>query len=375
MKIGILTQPLINNYGGILQAYALSSTLLNMGYDVEIIDRKFEYQKYNPFMNTLKFFIKKFILRRRNPDYHKDQQRRLKDIQNFIKQNISLSSTTFYQKNINDINKQQYDAIIVGSDQVWRPAYSPCIYNYFLDFCKNNSSIRKIAYSASFGVDNWEYNAIDTEICSRLVKKFHHISVRENSAINLCKKYFDIDVKHTLDPTLLLEKEDYINLINAYSESPNEGSLFCYVLDERDEKSKIINQVAKYLNLIPFNISLEKSNSNEFSENELLPSPSITKWLSGFRDAKYIITDSFHGCVFSIIFNKPFIVIGNQGRGLARFESLLSLFNLKKQLIFDAKNLDIESLTSPFDWDKINEKRKNSKLESLSFLKNALGDL
>ena len=258
----------------------------------------------------------------------------------------------------------------MGSDQVWRPLYSPCITNYFLDFLSTDDKVKKVAYAASFGVDDWEFTEEETIVCRDLLKSFDGVSVREDSAVDLCAKYLDReDALHVLDPTMLLEKEDYIHLVEKENEPKSEGNLFCYVLDKSEEKDKIINAIAGEINAAPFTRMPKCPKTYENLKNRLEDCvfPTVTSWLRAFMDADMVVTDSFHGCVFSIIFNKPFWVIGNKGRGMARFNSLLSLYGLQNRLInSDCKPIDINA---PIDWARINAVKKEWQEKSVDFIK------
>lgn len=143
----------------------------------------------------------------------------------------------------------------------------------------------------------------------------------------MCNKYLGYSKAiQVLDPTMLLKKEDYTNLfIENTSISP--GNLLCYLLDSNLKKEKFVEQVASQLNLKPFSVNeLVKTTDG-------LAKVSVETWLRGFYDAKYVIADSFHACVFAILFNKPFAVILNEDRGLSRFYSLLSMFGLEDRII------------------------------------------
>jgi hypothetical protein len=250
----------------------------------------------------------------------------------------------------------QLDAIIVGSDQVWRPDYSPCQLNYFLDFLSNDSKIKRLSYAASFGTDNWMFSPELTKQCGELLRKFDAVSVRELSGIDLCKKYFDTDAVQVIDPTMLLNREDYSDLVETRK---NRGNLFCYVLDRTAEKQSAIASIANKSNLVPFENmpELEITSSNLYRDIEKCVTPPVEDWISAFMDAEMVVTDSFHGCVFSIIFNKPFWVIGNKARGMARFDTILSQYGLQDRLINPSEvgNIDVKK---PINWDGVNNKRK-----------------
>lgn len=376
MKIGILTQPLKNNYGGILQNYALQTVLKREGFDVYTINRCFPpISKLGRIIliikrGVLKYIFQKNIVIRISWPTSKEFDIINQNIDPFIKENI-IQTEKFYKKKFEIIKKYAFDTYIVGSDQVWRPGYSPHIANYFLDFLSGNNKVKKIAYAASFGVDNWEFTSIQTKKCSALAKQFDAISVREDSAIELCKKHLDVEAIHVLDPTLLLKKDDYIDLIKHYNISERENILFSYILDKTDEKNNFIKKSIKELNLhhisgTPSTSFYLKKSKKDLSDCVFM---SIPEWIAGFRDAKFVITDSFHGTVFAILFNKPFAVFANKGRGNARFNSLLKMFNLENRLIttadFDQKLFYLDYL----DINKILERERN---RSIYFLLNAL---
>lgn len=251
------------------------------------------------------------------------------------KQFIKLINTTprlYSDKEIKDyIESENFDAFIVGSDQVWREEYSPSIKNFFLDFLEPNDNRKKIAYAASFGKRNDYISEKNFSYCKGLIKKFDAISVREKSGLEILKDDFNIQTGiKVLDPTLLLSKEDYLKIIKP-KDLRFKNNLVTYILDKNEKKINIINKIA---NENHYDIHEINANYNGYKMH------SISEWLGAFASAKFIITDSFHGCVFSIIFNKPFIVISNNDRGLDRFISLLSDFRLLGNM-FSEEDVDI----------------------------------
>ena len=378
MKIGILTQPLATNYGGILQCYALMTTLKKLGVNPEVISRTYRslsndyYGMFFRFYHHMLYCIHHMCI---IPMISKKDRNKIAENTNaFINKYIKPRTIQLYTdkalKKI--INYQDYDGYIVGSDQCWRPRYSPNINNYFLDFTKGKEC-KRIAYAASFGVNNWEFSKSETNICSALAKQFNAISVREYSGVKLCKDYLGTEAIHVLDPTMLLEKEHYENLINNEKEPNSSGNLFCYILDQTKNKTDIIENISAHCKLTPFTVmpknKLTAMNAQQNINDCIFPS--VTKWLRAFMDAEMVITDSFHGCVFSIIFNKPFWVIANKQRGLARFESLLSLFDLESRIVSDDQNNHL-NWSEDIDWNSVNNKRKKLQNKSLDFLKSNL---
>lgn len=374
MRIGIITQPLCNNYGGLLQNYALQQALKKIGHEVVTLD-----QKNAPVSRLwiIASFIKTFILQLIGKGAKRKYYFELDDKQ---KAYISKHTKYFVGKYINHTQPMyktedfssycihnQIDGLIAGSDQVWRPVYNYNIYRSFFDFAEN-LNIKRIAYAASFGIDYWEFNEEQTSQCSKLLEKFDAISVREESGVDLCETYFNRKAEFVLDPTMLFEKEDYEELVKKENEPISSGNLFTYILDESEEKTNIINQVAKSLDLVPFTV-MPKSRANRQTIKQIddCVFPPVTKWLRAFMDANFVVCDSFHGAVFSIIFNKPFLIIGNKERGMTRFNSLLEIFDLKNRMINDIA--DIHSIVYTFiDWDKVNQIRHKMKIYSLEYL-------
>ena len=350
MRIGILTLPLHTNYGGILQAYALQTVLERMGHEVKVINKIFNYNLplwKQPFVYTKR--ILKNLKGDKFPIFYEQQViKEIPIIRRYTNEFIGKYIHTHDVKRYSDLKENDFDAFVVGSDQVWRPKYFAKIEDAYLQFTKD-WNIKRIAYAVSFGTDEWEYSSKQTANCKNLVKKFDAVSVREDSGVDLCKRYLDIDSEHLLDPTMLLKKEDYIRLFENSNTPASPGTLMCYILDETPEIELLINKIARERGLIPFRASSKVENNRAPLVERI--QPSVEQWLRGFYDAKFIVTDSFHACVFSILFNKPFIAIGNKGRGLSRFISLLSRFSLEDRLLL---NLSNEYHLNEIDWYQIN---------------------
>src|SRR5690554_3837543 len=247
-KIAILTQPLGHNYGGIIQNYALQKVLKDMGLQPETINRVGNRHAFQILfiLSRCKQFVYKYLLQK-NILTKKERELIDKNNLSFLKKYINRSVLINADNDLSEYFKNnKFDAVIVGSDQTWRPKYSPNIYNYYLDFLEDNQSIKKIAYASSFGTAEWEYTTEETERCKELVKQFDAISVREAAGVDLCKNKLGVDATHLLDPTLLLTADDYCEIINRPKENKE---LFTYVLDESKQKQDFINEVGQKLNL------------------------------------------------------------------------------------------------------------------------------
>lgn len=371
MRIGILTLSLHTNYGGILQAYALQTVLERMGHEVHVIEKNrrplsIPIQKM-PFCYGKR--IVKNIIGRKCPIFYEQKYNReqliiRQNTDKFIKKYIHIAE----YDDFSDIKESEYDAIVVGSDQVWRPKYFGLnqIENAYLKFAEG-WNIKRIAYAASFGTDEWEYTPKQTEECGRLLRMFDVVSVREDSGVDLCKRYFGVDAQHVLDPTMLLGKEDYIKLFTDANTPKSKGNLLCYILDETEEKKALIKHIAAEKGLIPFNVKSQSDDVNSPLSERI--QPPLEQWLRGFYDAEFVVTDSFHACVFSILFNKPFIVYGNVDRGLSRFKSLLTMFGLEDRII---TNVIDEVNSSEIDWNRVDRILNDRIILSENFLINYL---
>lgn len=363
MKIAIITLPLHTNYGGILQAYALQTVLQRMGHDVQHLQPKVEYLPLHPawqmpFVWVKRLIRKCFLGEWKLPIFEHPHRwmRRYTDV--FIHQHIVMRS--LLDEEWNASLAKDYDVFIVGSDQVWRPCYALPIARYFLSFLDDTCSNPRIAYAASFGTENCEFSANQILDCSKLLQKFSFVSVREQSGVEICKQLFGVRASHLLDPTLLLSKDDYLKLIQ--NQKPSKGNLLVYVLDETPDIRLFISQIAASEKLVPFNANYSLGNRLG------IPQLPIENWLRGFVDAKLIITDSFHACVFAIIFNKPFICLGNDERGMTRFHSLLDLFGLQHCLLNEKQLFEIPDI----NWVQINVQLKKLRNQSLTCIKQVL---
>lgn len=376
MKIAVLTLRLHKNYGGIMQNYALCEVLKQMGHDVNSINIFWGVQPHN-----LKYYIllplnifRKYVLGHKID--LKINQRKAREVikQDFI---TNAENNRFKERyipltqkydipsmSLNDLDGK-YDAYIVGSDQVWRPKYTRGIYKYYLDFVKSTNAIR-LSYAASFGCDKNEYTEEEKRVCGTLLKRFNAVSVREYAAIDLVKGIFnyDADVLQHVDPTFLLPATHYSKFIKKEF---FKSGIFQYILDITPEKNKAIAIITETLNC-NYHTLLPDGLKN--SDNTILPP--IEKWLTYIATSDFVITDSFHGTVFSIIFNKPFIVYGNKERGLSRFETLLSIFGLEDRFVNSLDCVTIDLITKQIDWSLVNEIILRKSAEGRNYLKQNL---
>lgn len=369
MKIAILTQPLTNNYGGILQNFALQEVLRCKGHNVVTLNVRRPVAKLNInihfFLSIAKRFVQKYILNNSHIIF----------VNAYKQINFGNTPQRFQQRFLDEYIKvdmvgpevltwdnDKYDAYVVGSDQVWRPCFSTSIPTYYLNFVRNTGA-KRVAYAASFGVDYWETDAATTTVIAPLAQKFNGVSVREHSAVKLCKDYLGVDAVYVLDPTMLLSADDYRKVYSRHpTQDKNERYIATYVLDRDPKVLSVIKNVSKQL-------GLPVKQLGTFSKNGF---DSIESWLQGIDKAAYVITDSFHGSVFSLIFGKQFVALGNKSRGMTRFESLFSQFNINDKLV-STHGEAMTSLQRKIDYDKIHGIIAEKQFFAHQFLDNNLG--
>ena len=387
LKIGILTLQGFN-YGCVFQTYALMETLKSLGYKPILLSRKKVKSSKIQVSLQIKAYIKQLarkalFLKGDNQTYawikqvqkeHKKNRQTYKNLSQkftpFIEKNISKNATypldsLEFDNNFFELKKQSknLDVVIVGSDQVWRIRQTPSdIGENFCNFLKN-SQTKRFAYAASFGTNDWEYTKEETYICSKLLREFIVVSVRESDGVNKCLKYFNRQAVHVLDPVFLLNKKSYTSRLLDDADTPKD-LVFNYFLSDSTEKRNMSKFILKFFGKNESWIST--SNFAQFQSPEV--------WLANFKNSVFVFTDSFHGCAFSIIFNKPFVVFMNN-KNDPRILSVLNTFNLTNRLITSATELTEEKILAPIDWKKVNIILELEREKSLNFLRNSLAEI
>lgn len=387
-KIALLTLPLHSNYGGILQCYALQTVLERMGCEVTVLNRRWGSGDLTiglfllRCLSVIKCIFRCYVLRQKHWVVMKPWAGEyVPNVQDAYSVSARSSLTQFVDKHLHltpplcssgDLRKSDAsvlaDAFIVGSDQVWREACTPKITDFFLGFLPNSDIRPRVAYAASFGLETVEISSGNLSKCKKLVQKFSSVSVREHSAVELAKSVLCVDAQFVLDPTLLLSAEDYRAI--AKSRSSQRQGLVAYILDGNESKIRVVRDVARSLSLHVQEINLvPKGEAGALVD--MLP---MESWLDAFAQADFVVTDSFHGCVFSIINRKPFIAIANRERGLTRFVSLLSQLGLMDRLVFSEEEYCQKKgeLLASFDYATVEQKLFQAQNVSYSFLRESL---
>lgn len=380
MKIGILTLPLHTNYGGILQAYALQTVLERMGHEVNVInlDRTPREISNKEVFTTFLRTVMSSVIRLKKYPYYNIRKQVQESYQNFlIKTKYTQTFVESYIHNYwvrnyhQDILEADFDVIVVGSDQIWSHIHAGQIggvSNAYLPYLPD--CVQRFSYAASFGKDIWEYTPKEEFVSREAVKLFKAVSVREASGVDMCRDHLNVSAAQHVDPTMLLDKDDYIKGLKIDLTPASDGEILDYLIDSSKEKDSIVAYIEQTLSCKTFKVNsrAEDASLKNISVEDCIQPP-VEKWLRGFMDAEFIVTDSFHACVFSILFKKPFIVVGNMERGLARFQSLLGMFGLADRLVSSLEDIRSINLREGVDFCKVERIIQAERDKSITYLK------
>jgi len=338
MKVGILTFHNVPNFGAFLQAYALKQVVESLGHEVQIIDLTLTPQRT---------FIGKIVEKINDVSFEKYRRTHFR---------LTDSFNSFETKY--DFG---FDLYIVGSDQVWNKSISKNNYlNYFFDFLPETS--RRISYAASFGQKDWPFNKNETDEVKVLLKKFQDIAVREVNGKDLLLETLHIESTLVLDPTLLLY--NYDNLISKNHTSNNKVTCFKFKRDQEFYDFTVKFKAKEKLKI------RELRGIKPFKGTSIVPFPSIGDWLYYIKTAPYVITDSFHGVCFSIIFQKNFIVIPADIKKFNRIENLLAKLGLSERIFYSySEILEDDRWKMVIDYSVVNKKLDILRKDSMDYLK------
>lgn len=378
-RVLVRTLGLGRNYGGLLQAYALQRVIEGLGHEVhtDAYEPPVASRLVRSYLAFKPVFLKRPLVMSEVVDLVDGE------LLQFCRRRIRTVNTRSLTGRTKRNLVRRYSAFVVGSDQVWRARYSDVPSRLF-DYVPENFAGRRLSYSASFGLDNTsEYSAELIAATAPLARRLDGVSVREDSGVRLVLELWGRDdAEHHVDPTLLLRPEDYDTLIDSAASlegaAEPEGVL-SYILDGTHEKSSIGEAIASgrggdiHSLLRPFPSSLDSFLSAPDSFRKI----SVEAWLKSIRDAQFVVTDSFHGCVFSILFHTPFLVLPNVERGKARFDSLLSMFELHDRAItVDGSDAAVaqalEVAASPIEWSAVSERIEGERMKALEYLRRYL---
>lgn len=362
MKIGLLSPHYAYNYGAMLQAFALCHYLRREGYDAVILNRRQAAKCDIPsfagrMARRLEILAKWSSFGKFDRDYLQPQT-------------VAVIHQCDWQK----VGLSDFDAVIVGSDQVWRDdyAFNSFGYNLFLDFTEGYH-LKRIAYAPSLGKATWQRPADVTLRVKELLARFDAVSVREDSSVDILQKQFGVRAQLVLDPTMLLTAADYRRAFNLRKLPPPKRYIAAYLLDYDHALQSCLQQVSATLHL-PVRLVRAKGYKGRLAQllNRFLPVRSVTAWVQNIANADFVVTNSFHGMVFSIIFRKQFIVFINTERGAARFHSLLGMFGLESRLVTSREQSFLYLISERIDYAPIEPAIARWQEISRTYLHNAL---
>lgn len=346
-KIGILTFAKGDNYGAVLQAYALKEVLLRMGYTVEFI-----YLTWNTWKSNLLSYVTPLSKR----------------FESFRNEYIDSFTVECHTKEDLACVSKDFDYCIMGSDQIWNPAITTHrALRYFGDFLPG--TVKRFSYAASFGFANWQFPELTDEI-KKLLRKFDAVSVREDEAITICRDIFDCEAIKVLDPTLLLG--DFSALL--HKSSVYQDAVVGFKFSPSVEYYDLLRKIAAELDTFPFlmeGLSKTTIKSGMFTHRSWFPSP--LTWVNNIANARFVVTDSFHCMAFSIIFKKNFVVIPSNTALQSRMTSLLSDLGLIDRLFSSHEEaLESKIWCKAIDYNLVDNKLEELRRSSMDFLRNAL---
>lgn len=358
MKIGVISSyacvRTANNYGALLQYYALQEYLKDRGHDVFWIRSILLQSRFHIFLRHLKNY--------KNLRLIYGFYRCHKSFIDFQKKFLKVTSREYKGNDDLLVDCPPADFYITGSDQVW----GATLKENYLRFVKDSS--RKIAYAASFGRDYLEES--HANIVMPWISEFKAVSVREISGVHICEKFLGRRAVHLLDPTLLIDASHY----PTSNSCNNESLLYCYFLNVTNTNGIRIEEIRNLAKNLGISLKIASCQYSEiFFKREELVMPTPEQWLQNYRDAKYIVTNTFHGTVFAIIFRKPFVTIlqtGDSSSQNGRMISLLSMLGLKERILTDLP-LE-ETISKPIDWKRV-EKDLSQYREKTDNFFNTLG--
>ena len=375
--IAILTKYYKNyNYGGVLQGYALKRVLEEKGYTVDIISYNVGKNK-NPIYKSIFEQGKQYGLKSATSKIFEKVVGKLKFFISDIldtriikfEEFMTYDTKEYNDSNLSELNNN-YDVFISGSDQVWNPN---AVRKLFLQgFVKSGK--KKISYAASIGRNNLYRK--ETEILVSYLKSFNYLSVREKTAKKILQEYIDTEIEVVLDPTILLEKEqwDFISSKPIYNRP---YALFYFFSDSKKIRKKIID-FCKEKNIDLIMIPYANQQFNFFDKkgpgiriNNVGPK----EFVSAIKNADYVFTDSFHGAAFSIIYEKQFFIFERNKKEHvsmnSRLYDLLDNFDLNSRLV-TIEEIDKINRKKEIDYNEVNKKKKELKRKSLDFLDKSL---
>lgn len=352
MKLGIVTFHRAANYGAVLQTYALSKYLNDNICKTEVVD-----YRDNRVDNEYKLFPKKASIKRIIKDiiYYPIKYKKNNKFEEFRKLKIKTSEQKYINSNIKDSEKN-YNYFIAGSDQVFNYKLTNFDKNYFLDFLKEDN--KKISYAASLGMDKIPDDK--EKEYKRLLSNFSKISIREEQNKKLIESLTNKEIEVNIDPTFLLSKNNWNDLAQKPKE---ENYILIFVMQRNKSIFEFAEKLSKETNCQIIYIA---NDYKRIVKGKYKYNLSPEEWLGYFKYAKYVITNSFHGLAFSIIFEKNFYIELQKepATANARMNNILQKFKLE-----DRKVENGNYTKDKIDWTSTREEIEKEKIKTYEYFK------
>lgn len=368
-NIGLLSLPMTWNYGGILQQYALQEVLGQLGHTTHILCRRQTRNAALEAVVALKWAVipalGQFLPVDRYP---------LLAVESFKRKHLKNPSPPCFSGEalLKYVDRNGIDALVVGSDQVWNKGTVPDLFNYYLDFCEQRPDLIRLAYAPSFSKPEWDYTPEESTRCGALLKKFDAVSTREHIGVQHCREHFGVEAQLVPDPTLLLDASHYARIFENEPRHQGGGQkyVYSYLLDTAPEKVDAVRSVSQQLNAKVIHFAKDPSTDQPGAASSQTDH-SVENWLGKMADAEFVVTDSFHGTVFALLFNKPFICFPNVQRGFERFTTLDIELGIGQRFALAGREAR-DILKMDMDWEAINGRRNQWASAGRSFLERAL---
>lgn len=346
MKVSILTYHDEDNYGATLQAYATYKTIEELGYEVEFIDLK---------LSNANGVLFKLLLALKRVRFNRFRKKHFKNL-----------TRTYLSVEELQADPPKSDCYLVGSDQTWNTNISKSLASaFFLDFGPDN--VLRVSYASSFGMDHFvETDNLKISKVKKLLSRFKSVLVREDDAVKICASLWGINARQVLDPVLLFENYDFL-----FPKRKENNRLALYKIYPDDlfyDKARLIADTLE--------VRAKSIGSLRQKKGIECPYPcGIEEWISQIASSKYVLTDSFHGTVLSILYRRQFVVYVTNPDKISRLRSLLDLLGLSERICNSQTSLEdiIGLLNKPIDYNHVSGILSVLRDESLSLLKNTLG--
>jgi len=362
-NLGIVTMHSSHNYGAVLQSYALQIKLRDLGYNSEIIDYTTIKEKEIKSLFLKRISINSLLHNLRTLSNYSNRKKRYSAFEDFIQYNLKLSNKTYHS--INELKNEnfKYDCFVTGSDQTFNLYLGGNKEErlvYYLSFIKN---IKKIAYASSFGEHLSDFTEDDINKIKQLLSQYSKISIRENSGIEFLKKHMNIDVQMVLDPTMLMTKFEWEKVLSEKTFMNGEYIFYYSVLADKwsVNQAKRLSKLTNLPIVVPHLKNRFEINTKFIRCEDSGP----REFIGLIKNAKFVCTTSFHGTVFSILFNKPFSTL-RIGKG-SRVTTLLNKLKLGDRIVNHNDNINIKKLFD-IDFEPSNDLIAIERKKSLDFL-------